>query len=206
MKVELSDEVKDKVFRHSSAGGKFFEMFAFVGDVIIDYFLRIKLFEIYNEDLKQASIEKSVLASSRCLAYLSEELKLFENLIKLGDIKPSEHLLASIFEAYCFGIYLDYGIDKVFEFLEEVLWKRKNFLIENFDDFISKLKREYPNSKIIIEKAENCFKFKLYIDDKLILETTHKNKKEGKYEIAKKFYLEKIFGQKTDEIIFRQNN
>ncbi|MEO0144771.1 MAG: ribonuclease III domain-containing protein [candidate division WOR-3 bacterium] len=192
MKVELKPETKDRVFRHNSAGGKFLRMFAFIGDGIIDIYLRQKLFQVYFDDLKSASIERSILASTRALAYISRQLNLDKELIFLSDIKFSDYLLATIFEAYCCGIYLDYGLNKVFEFLEQELWSRRKFLIENFPDFISRLKQEYPNSKFKIERVGNMYKIELYIDEELILEIMHKNKDEGKYEIAKMFYLKKL--------------
>jgi len=192
LKVELNYKTRDRVFRHSSAGGKFQRIYAFIGDSLIDLYLRQKLFQIYFDDLKFASIERGILASKRSLSYISKELNLDEELIYVGNINFSDYLLATIFEAYCCGIYFDYGFEKLFKFLESVLWSKREFLLSNFDDFISRLKREYPNSKIKIEKIEGEYKISLFIDNDLILEIRHKNKEEGKYEIAKKFYLEKI--------------
>ncbi len=189
MRVELKPITKDRVFRHNSAGGKFLRMFAFLGDSIIDMYLRQKLFQVYFDDLKSASMERSVLASTRALAYISKELNLDKELIFLGDINFSSYLLATIFESYCCGIYLDYGLDKVFEFLDKELWSRREFLIKNFSDFISRLKQDYPNSKFKIEKINHMYKIELYIDENLILEILHRNKDEGKFEIAKMFYL-----------------
>ncbi len=191
MKVELNSKTRDRVFRHSSAGGKFQRIYAFIGDSLIDLYLRQKLFQIYFDDLKYASIERGILASKRSLSYISKELNLDKELIYVGNIKFSDYLLATIFEAYCCGIYFDYGFNKLFEFLENVLWSKRKFLLSNFDDFISRLKREYPNSKIKVEKFEDQYKFSLFIGDDLILEIKHKNKEEGKYEIAKKFYSDK---------------
>ncbi|MDT7880270.1 MAG: ribonuclease III domain-containing protein [Candidatus Hydrothermia bacterium] len=190
MKVELNYQTKDRVFRHSSAGGKFQKIYAFIGDGLIDLYLRQKLFQIYFNDLKHASIERSILASKRSLSYISKELNLDKELIYVGNVNFSYDLLATIFEAYCCGIYFDYGIEKLFRFLENVLWSKREFLLSNFDDFISRLKREFPNSKIKIEKIGSKYKISLFIDNNLILEINHKNKEEGKYEIAKKFYSE----------------
>lgn len=195
MRIKLKEETKIRVFSHSSVNGKFYKIYAFIGDSIIDFYLRQKLFQVYFNDLKNASIERSILASTRSLAYIAKLLNLENEIIKSEEVKINDYLLASIFEAYCCGIYLDYGLNKVFEFLEEELWSRRDFLIKNFADFISKLKYEYPNSYIEIEKIDNIYKFKLYIDNNPILETIHQNKHEGKYEIAKKFFLEKGYNQ-----------
>jgi len=196
LKIELNLQTRDRVFRHSSAGGKFQRIYAFIGDSLIDLYLRQKLFQIYFDDLKYASIERGILASKRSLSYISKELSLHEELIYSGNINFSDYLLATIFEAYCCGIYFDYGFEKLFKFLESVLWSKREFLLSNFDDFVSKLKREYPSSKIKIEKIENEYKISLFIDSNLIFEIRHKNKEEGKYEIAKKFYLENTLSNK----------
>lgn len=196
MKIELNLQTRDRVFRHSSAGGKFQRIYAFIGDSLIDLYLRQRLFLIYFDDLKYASIERGILASKRSLSYISKELSLHEELIYSGNINFSDYLLATIFEAYCCGIYFDYGFEKLFKFLESVLWSKREFLLSNFDDFVSKLKREYPSSKIKIEKIENEYKISLFIDSNLIFEIRHKNKEEGKYEIAKKFYLENTLSNK----------
>lgn len=195
MKIELKEKTKIRVFSHGPVEGKFNRIYAFIGDGIIDFYLRQKLFQVYFNDLKKASIERSILASTRSLAYVAKLLNLEEEIVKSEQVNVSDSLLATIFEAYCCGIYLDYGLNKVFEFLEEELWSRRDFLIENFADFISKLKYEYPNSHIEIQKIGNIYKFKLYIGNNFILETNHHNKHEGKYEIAKKFFLEKVYSQ-----------
>ncbi len=195
MRVELKKATKDRVFRHKSAGGKFQRFYAFIGDSVIDFYLRQKLFQIYFDDLKSASLERSVLASTRSLAYISKELELDKEVIYLGNLGFSDYLLATIFEAYMCGIYLDYGLEKAFEFLEDELWKRRAYLLKNFADFISKLKEDFPDSFIKIEKENGIYKFSLYIDGKLVLETKHKNKDEGKYEVAKMFYSMKCIAQ-----------
>ncbi len=188
MRVELKKNTKDRVFRHKSAGGKFQRLYAFIGDGVVDFYLRQKLFQVYFDNLKGASLERSVLASTRSLAYISKELGLDKEVIYLGELRFSDYLLATIFEAYVCGIYLDYGINRAFEFLEDELWKRREYLLKNFADFISKLKEDFPDSFIKIEKENGIYKFDLYINGNLILTIKHKNKDEGKYEIAKLFY------------------
>ena len=45
MKIELNLQTRDRVFRHSSAGGKFQRIYAFIGDSLIDLYLRHGLVE-----------------------------------------------------------------------------------------------------------------------------------------------------------------
>jgi dsRNA-specific ribonuclease len=186
LKVELRPLTKEKLFIQKDRNKRFFHFYAFLGDVLIDLFLRQKLFQVYVDDLKRASLERNVLASERVLSFVCRNVGIEKN-IDLSE-QLSDRALATLFEAYCCGIYLDYGLNLLFEFLEKNLWSLRNYLLENFADFITKLRTEFPNHKIKVEKKSDIYEITLILGEQEILKIQNKSKKKGIYEIAKMFY------------------
>ncbi len=185
--LPLEGPVKDKVFRHPSAGGKEFYPLAFMGDSLIEVFLRKKLLELYPTDLKKSTRERAILASTRTLSYISRSLSLDKHLIHRTD-ELSDYLMASLFEAYIAGVYMQYGQEKVEEFLEEVLWKKREFFLEKFDDFVGKLKTEVENYDFRIDRNERSYTVSLLINGKVVYTVTDRSKREAIYRLAKLFF------------------
>ena len=185
--LPLEEPIRDKVFRHPSAGGKEFYPLAFMGDSIIEVFLRKKLLQLYPTDLKKSTRERAILASTRTLSYISRSLGLDKHLIHRAD-ELSDYLMASLFEAYIAGVYMQYGQEKVEEFLEEVLWSRREFFLEKFDDFVGKLKTQVENYDFQVSKNESSYTVSLLINGKVVYTVTDRSKREAIYRLAKLFF------------------
>lgn len=185
--LPLEEPIRDKVFRHPSAGGKEFYPLAFMGDSIIEVFLRKKLLQLYPTDLKKSTRERAILASTRTLSYISRSLGLDKHLIHRAD-ELSDYLMASLFEAYIAGVYMQYGQEKVEEFLEEVLWSRREFFLEKFDDFVGKLKTQVENYDFQVSKNESFYTVSLLINGEVVYTVTDRSKREAIYRLAKLFF------------------
>ena len=185
--LPLEEPIRDKVFRHPSAGGKEFYPLAFMGDSIIEVFLRKKLLQLYPTDLKKSTRERAILASTRTLSYISRSLGLDKHLIHRAD-ELSDYLMASLFEAYIAGVYMQYGQEKVEEFLEEVLWSRREFFLEKFDDFVGKLKTQVENYDFQVSKNESSYTVSLLINGEVVYTVTDRSKREAIYRLAKLFF------------------
>ncbi len=185
--LPLEDPIREKVFRHPSAGGKEFYPMAFLGDAILEVFLRKRLLRLYPEDLKKSTRERAVLASTRTLAYIARSLHLDRHLIHRTE-ELSDYLMASLLEAYIAGIFMQYGQEKVEEFLEDILWSRRDFFLEKFDDFVGKLKSEVEDYHFQVVREGKQYRVSLIVDGKVVYTVRDRSKREAIYRLAKLYF------------------
>ncbi len=140
----LSDELREKVFTHPSAGGgEDFERLAFFGDVVIELFVRYWLFRSFPDDpVGELAKKRAVIVSTKALAYLAHEWGLDKHLKFVGE--PSPRVLATLTEAFVAAVGLHYGRDKTVEFFYELFVPHIPYLLENFAD----------HKSIVIEKLD----------------------------------------------------
>ncbi len=175
--------------KHPSAGGEDFYTFAFLGDALIELFLRQKLLRIYPKDLKRATYERAILASTRALAYLSRKYRI-DKLVIHNLEELSDYVLASAYEAFVATLYHKHDFYRVELFLERTLWKEREYILQNYDDFLSKLYNEIQNHKFLVDREDKFFKVTLLVDGKPVGTVQERSKRDAIYKLARSFFLE----------------
>lgn len=179
------------------------EQLEFLGDSVLSFIVTsylYKNFSFYSEG-KLAKI-RALLVSRKILANLSKKIKIDKQILlseneELSDGRNKESILANAFEAFIGAIYIDRGINFVFQ-----------WFLDKFDDFIEEritnpkisdykthlqeiIQADY--SKLVkyeLEKSEGPDHDKIFystakIDDRIIGSGTGKSKKDSEQEAAK---------------------
>ncbi len=114
-------------YSNENREAKNYQRLEFLGDAILSMVVGLKIFELYrNYDEGQMSLFKSKLVNSQSLASLTLSIKLVD-FIRVGNslknIHENQKILADIFEAFVAAIFIDQGIKKVNNFLDQTLFK-----------------------------------------------------------------------------------
>lgn len=174
----------------------------FLGDTVLSLIIVEYLFNKYPERQEgELSKIKSVVVSGETLAKGARKFKLYDYLLigkgeeKVGG-RYRDSVLADAFEALLAAIYLDLGIEKVKEFLFQILQ-------EIIDEIVTKgvkdyktilqelLQKDYKKSveyKVLAEKGpdhDKVFTVGLIWDDQVIAIGLGKSKKEAERQGAK---------------------
>lgn len=126
-----------------------YERFEYMGDAVLDYVAADLIFKSF-PDMEPGRMSKlrSYLVKSHSLSNYARNIELYD-FVKVGNslssvhIKQSDRILEDAFEALVGAIYLDKGIEYVYEFLKRVLLDDVlRFGTEDLTDYKSKLQED----------------------------------------------------------------
>jgi ribonuclease-3 len=131
------------------------ERLEFLGDSIISFIVSDYLFQ------KFKNFNEGILTNLRSLLVNTKSLAALARSLNFGDLlmvskgeeeskgRQNQSLLANSFEAFIGALFLDQGLDKVKEFLEEVLLPQADFYVKNkiFKDPKSLLQERVQSQK-----------------------------------------------------------
>lgn len=126
-----------------------YERFEYMGDAVLDYVTADLIFNAY-PDMEPGNMSKlrSYLVKSHSLSNYARKINLADYIrvghsISPNQIKQSDRILEDGFEALIGAIYLDQGIEFVFNFIKSVLFEDiLRFGKEDLTDYKSKLQEE----------------------------------------------------------------
>ncbi|MCL5090454.1 MAG: ribonuclease III [Patescibacteria group bacterium] len=199
----------DEVFTHRSylneagKGTQSNERLEFLGDSILSFIVSSYIFRNY-PNLKEGELTnlRSVLTNTQTLYRISKDLGIGKYLkLSKGEEesggRESVTILADTLEALIGGLYMDQGIDKAYDFVEEILLKNIDNImkIEELKDPKSRLQeiiqekhKISPTYKILKEEGPDHLKLYtvgVYLSDKLLATGTGRSKQEAEKGAAK---------------------
>ncbi|UUX34097.1 ribonuclease III [Fundicoccus culcitae] len=178
------------------------ERLEFLGDAILELLTSDFLFHQYPNDPEGSlSRMRAQLVQEASLAYLAKKLK-FHQFIKLGKGELTsggnqrDSILADCFEAFLGAIYLDQGLEKVKEFLQQYMFANHRQIIEQITiDYKTRFqeKAQQQGSVLIqyqlLEQSgpahNQLFKVGLFVNNALVSIGIGKNKKAAEMLAAK---------------------
>jgi dsRNA-specific ribonuclease len=181
------EEIKKAVY-HSSLGNRDFYKLALVGDAVLNLYLVLKFYDKGNLEEIYAMI--SEYKSNKALYYAAEELNLKELLVANTN-QVSDYIYASMLEAITGLIYLKFGLEGAFKFLEEEVFPALERNRGKFRNYWEELrKRERGKIRVSFYEENGEFVAEIKIKDGVFL-GRGKNKKEARNEAAKNALLNK---------------
>lgn len=188
---------EDKNFKQSN------ERLEFLGDSVLSLLTSNEIFKRF-PDLPEGKLTylRSTLVRTETLAKVSQELKLGDYLfLSRGEEKEggrnNPSLLANTFEAILGAIYLDQGIDKAKEFLQQYLFPHiVNFVntTERYDyksllqEVIQEKNRVTPVYKVVKEEGPDhskIFTIDVFVGNKILARGQGKSKQDAEQASAK---------------------
>ncbi len=126
-----------------------YERLEYMGDAVLDYAIADLIFNEY-KDMAPGNMSKlrSYLVKSKTLSSYARSINLGEYIISghsvtKDQVKQSDRILEDCFEAIIGAIYLDQGINFVFELIKSIFLEDvKKFGNEDMTDYKSKLQEE----------------------------------------------------------------
>ena len=183
--------------RHSD-----YERFEYMGDAVLDYVAADLIFKSF-PDMEPGRMSKlrSYLVKTHSLSNYARNIELFDY-IKVGNslssahIKQSDRILEDSFEALIGAIYLDQGIEFVYEFIKTILLDDVvKFGQEDLTDYKSKLQEymqaehrdsvTYVVTKEIGPSHDKTYFVNVLYDDIVLGSGTGKSKKAAEEDAAK---------------------
>ncbi len=126
-----------------------YERFEYMGDAVLDYVAADLIFKSF-PDMEPGRMSKlrSYLVKSHSLSNYARNIELYD-FVKVGNslssahIRHSDKILEDAFEALVGAIYLDKGIEYVYNFVKKVLYEDVlRFGQEDLTDYKSKLQED----------------------------------------------------------------
>ena len=126
-----------------------YERLEYMGDAVLDYVTADLIFHTY-PDMEPGNMSKlrSYLVKSHSLSNYARSVELYEfirvgNSISPEQIGRSDRILEDCFEALIGAIYLDQGMEFVFNFIKDILFEDvMRFGDQDLTDYKSKLQEE----------------------------------------------------------------
>lgn len=185
------------------------ERLEFLGDSVLSFVVSRYLYKTY-PDFNEGVLTnlRAMLVNTRTLSEVARELN-FGDLLKLSkgeeDSKGRENssLLADCFEAFVGALFLDQGIDAVFEFLKDILLPKAEVFLKKkalkdpkslLQEQVQAMKRSSPIYKVLEEEGpphKRLFTVGAYIENELLGTGTGKSKQDAEKNAATKA-LEKL--------------
>lgn len=178
------------------------ERLEFLGDSILSFVVSEFLFKTYPHFPEGTLTNlRSRLVNTKTLAQVAKELD-FGALLRLSKGeeeskgRQNQSLLADSFEAFIGALYLDQGIQKVSDFLTEILLlKAQQFVQEKsfkdakslLQEYVQSKKQNSPIYKVLSEKGPahaKVFTVGVYVQNKLIAKGEGNSKQEAEKEAA----------------------
>lgn len=191
----MRDELWAAATTHPSAGGRDFYRLAFLGDGILEAYIRIKLIE-ENPRIRTGDAAKirSQIASTKALARVARAWGL-DRAIRLSG-EPAEYILASAVEAVIGGLYQQYGFYGTYVLLSRHFWPMKEELVGLCTSYKELLREKLGQGNFFFLKIEKTgpkhrphYKVALVIGGKRVAVGEGRNVHEAQ-EAAARAYLE----------------
>jgi ribonuclease-3 len=121
----LSKAILNEAFLHGSLDqNQSFERLEFLGDSLIEASVTSMLFKSFPElDEGTLSRWRSALVNQKTLSEISNSLSLKEHLKahddQLKTLKENQRIQASLFESLCGALFIEFGFQKTYNFVEE---------------------------------------------------------------------------------------
>ncbi len=143
-----------------------YERYEYMGDAVLDYVSADLIFKAF-PDMEPGNMSKlrSYLVKSHSLSNYARKIRLFDYIrvghsLSQNQIQNSDKILEDAFEAFIGAIYLDQGIEFVFNYIKSVLFEDiLRFGKEDLTDYKSKLQEEmqaeYRESVHYVTISEN---------------------------------------------------
>lgn len=189
------NEVKEKISSN--------ERLEFLGDSILSFVVSEHLYRTYGEfDEGILTNLRSLVVNTKSLGQIARELNMGEMLLlskgeEDSQGRENESLLANTFEAYIGSLFLDQGIEKVKEFLQDVLIPNIHVYVENrafkdpkslLQEHVQSQKQQSPVYKVINEEGPphaKIFTIGAYVTNEKVGEGTGKSKQIAEENAAK---------------------
>ena len=200
---KLNYEFKNKellllALTHSSKSENNYQRLEFLGDSILDFLVGEYFYRNCNEGEGKLTVLRSHYVSENYLVKVFDKLKLDGDVIlgKSYQGEISKAIKGDIIEAIIGAIYLDGGLEKAREFLQNHfdLENYKNIQDENYKSKLQELVQRSFKCKIgyITEAKADGFIAKFYMDEDVISSGEGKSKIEAEQNAAKKA-IDKLF-------------
>lgn len=178
------------------------ERLEFLGDAVLELVVTEYLFKKYPGEPEGVLTNwRASLVNTKILVETANELGLNEFLLlsegeKKEREKKRKHILADTFEALIGAVYLDFGYEECWKFIEKHLLIKLNKIIENglFRDAKSHFQERSqeetgitPTYEVIKEKGpdhQKHFKIGVFLEDELIAEGEGLSKQEAEEKAA----------------------
>lgn len=185
------------------------ERLEFLGDSILSFVVSKYLYEKYPA-FNEGTLTnlRSKLVNTKTLAEIAKGLNFGKNLkLSRGEEeskgRENQSILANCFEAYIGALFIDQGIEKVRDFLDEVLLPKAEDFVEKklfkdpkslLQEFIQAKKQGSPIYKVLEEEGPahaKIFTIGVYAESQLLTTGKGKSKQEAE-ESAAKAALDKL--------------
>ena len=200
---KLNYEFKNKqllklALTHSSKSENNYQRLEFLGDSILDFLVGEYFYRNCNEGEGKLTVLRSHYVSENYLVKVFDKLQLDNDVIlgKSYQGEISKAIKGDIIESIIGAIYLDGGLEKAREFLQNhfELQNYKNIQDDNYKSKLQELVQRNFKCKIgyITEPKEDGFIAKFYMDEDVISSGEGKSKIEAEQNAAKKA-IDKLF-------------
>ena len=200
---KLNYEFKNKqllklALTHSSKSENNYQRLEFLGDSILDFLVGEYFYKNCNEGEGKLTVLRSHYVSENYLVKVFDKLQLSNDVIlgKSYQGEISKAIKGDIIESIIGAIYLDGGLEKAREFLQNhfELQNYKNIQDDNYKSKLQELVQRNFKCKIgyITEPKEDGFIAKFYMDEDVISSGEGKSKIEAEQNAAKKA-IDKLF-------------
>ncbi len=179
------------------------ERLEFLGDSILSFLVSRFLYQKY-PDFNEGVLTniRSLLVNTRSLGETAKKLG-FGDLLKLSkgeheaQGRKNQSLLADSYEAFIGALFLDQGLEKVAEFVNDSLLTSVSELVEKktfkdpkslLQEYAQSKKKGSPLYKVILEEGPahaKVFTVAVYVSGKLVGEGTGKSKQQAEEQAAR---------------------
>lgn len=185
------------------------ERLEFLGDAVLELVVTEELYKKYNNPEGELTNWRASLVNSKMLAELAGELGLEPYLhLSRGEAKDTkgkarQYILANAFEALIGAIYLDQGLKKTRQFIQEKLLVKLPYIIKNklyldpksrFQEAAQEKVGITPQYKVLEESGPDHnkhFKVGAFLSQELIATGKGSSKQEAQVEAAENAIREK---------------
>jgi ribonuclease-3 len=180
------------------------ERLEFLGDAVLEVIVTEYLYKNYENPEGDLTNWRASLVNAIMLSKLAVEIGLDDYLLlsrgeaKDKDSKARQYILANAIEALIGAIYLDQGIEKVKEFVDERLLTKLPYIIEHklyldpksrFQEAVQDKLGVTPTYKVLSESGPDhakVFKVGVFIGDEMVTDGEGTSKQEAQVQAAEK--------------------
>jgi ribonuclease-3 len=180
------------------------ERLEFLGDAVLEVIVTEHLYKNYENPEGDLTNWRASLVNAIMLSKLAVEIGLDDYLLlsrgeaKDKDSKARQYILANAIEALIGAIYLDQGIEKVKEFVDERLLTKLPYIIEHklyldpksrFQEAVQDKLGVTPTYKVLSESGPDhakVFKVGVFIGDEMVTDGEGTSKQEAQVQAAEK--------------------
>ena len=169
--VFKDESLLTQALTHCSKSAKNYERLEFLGDSILDFVVGEYFYKITDKNEGELTVLRSRFISEQYLSKIFDELGLEKDVLVGKSYKGaiSKAIKGDIIEAIIAGIYLESGLERTREFIEEKLHLEnyKNIKDTNYKSKLQELIQANFKCKMsyVTEKVDDKFISKFFMDD-----------------------------------------